>query len=503
MAKKKKKKKFDTSSGYDVAGLRKTRDRLKRMVEGGKFMRLPEGDTVIRIVPPIGKMGRFYIEGGTHYEIGEDAEAVVCPQLTNKEDCPICEATEELFATKNAEDVLIAKNLKASSRFYVNVINYTNATEKRKGVQVMNVGVKLIGEIIDYFCDSDYGDIASLKFGRCLTINRTGKGKYDTSYSVRPKPVLKPISKSDIKGAEDLTKADFVQAKTYDELKDLLDSTDTESSGEVDTSEMTMDELLQLIKDNDLEIKDAKRKKLKELRKLVQDELDADDTDDDDDDDGGDDDADDDNGTEEVELDEMSKKELLVVVKDNDLKVKGASRLPVDELREQIAEQLESDDDADDDSDDDDDDDSDDNDNDDNFDDMDKDELIQFIKDNELEISVKKAKKMKEDALRELVEDTWDVDDDDDDDAPDLDEMDKDELLEYIKDEELDIGISTKKAKKKKASALRALIQETLDEDDSDDSDDDGDDDDEKTKKVKTKKRGSAKKVKTKKRKRS
>lgn len=100
-------------------------------------------------------------------------------------------------------------------------------------------------------------------------------------------------------------------------------------------------------------------------------EDDADDADDSDDDDDAEDDADDDeDGLTEDDVKGMAKKELLALIKEQELEIDGAAKMGVKELRDAVVEALFSDDDDDSDDDDaDDDDDSDDDDSDDDSDD--------------------------------------------------------------------------------------------------------------------------------------
>ena len=159
----------------------------------------------------------------------------------------------------------------------------------------------------------------------------------------------------------------------------------------------------------------------------------------------------------EVDLDSLDKDELLAYIKENDLEIEGAKKMKEKQLREAIQAAISSGDDEEEDEGEDAPD----------FDSMDKDELVEFIKSNDLE--VEGYKKMKEKELRKAVAEAYESansegdeseeeEEEEDEETVDLDEMDKDELLAFIKDQEIEI----KGAKGMKEKDLRKAIEKAL-----------------------------------------
>lgn len=135
----------------------------------------------------------------------------------------------------------------------------------------------------------------------------------------------------------------------------------------------------------------------------------------------------------EYDLEDMSKKQLLKLIDKEDLDVDPDDYDDVDELRDAVEEALDDQGGDDDDDDDDDDKDSDKDSDDADFDDMDKDELLEYIEEKEIDpedLGFKNEKKMKkadEDELREALEEYKDNDKGDDKDNDDNDDNDDDD----------------------------------------------------------------------------
>ena len=159
----------------------------------------------------------------------------------------------------------------------------------------------------------------------------------------------------------------------------------------------------------------------------------------------------------EIDLDNMSKKELIKFMKAKDIVIEDYRKMDEDDLREAIEEVIEDTDvhaengeDTTDDI---------------SLDEMDKDELIGYMKDHD--ITIKRYRKLDEDDLREAIEEAIEdsVDSDEDENSVDIDEMDKKELIKFIKSKNLKI----KNYRKMDEDELRDEIEEALEEQDLDD----------------------------------
>lgn len=172
-------------------------------------------------------------------------------------------------------------------------------------------------------------------------------------------------------------------------------------------------------------------------------------------------DDDDDDEAEEVNLDEMDKKELRAFVKDNDIEIEDYRKLSEDDLRAAIAEILEGDDDGD----------EGDDDGDDNDDDSDSDDGSDSDSDSDSD----------DDDDDDSDDDDDDGDDGDEAEEVDFDEMDVKEMKAFVKENDIDpvedLGYKTK-AKFNKATEedLREKLEEYVENAEDGDSSSEEDD---------------------------
>lgn len=218
---------------------------------------------------------------------------------------------------------------------------------------------------------------------------------------------------------------DMVDGLDDDELEDDLDGDDDEP----DLEDMNKRELRKYARDNDIKIRGVSKLSEDALREAIEDALgeseeddDLDDLDDELDDDLDDeledDDLDDDLGEEEVDLDDMNKRELKAFAKSQKLKIPNVLKMTEKKLRQTIYDMMqeeEEDDEVD-------------------FGDMSKKELVAYAKENDITIpkSIRRVS-----ALKEFLED-YDPDADDED-EDNFDEMTKAELKEYAEDNDITI----------------------------------------------------------------
>lgn len=218
MIKKEKKKSTGSSTREKMLARKK---KLEEKGSGNGLIFPKEGTLRMRIKSPgddqeLGmEVVQFYIPG-----VG----GVISP-ATFDEPCPFMEKYEELKQSKDEDDKELAKRLIPRRRYVIGGIIYKD--DKGNGVDYegQNRGVLIAGavyqDIIDLYLDEDEaGDMTDPVTGYDIKITRSGSGKFDTTYSVRP---CKP-SKLDKKYRSDLDLEKIVrdQIKPYDELEEEL-----------------------------------------------------------------------------------------------------------------------------------------------------------------------------------------------------------------------------------------------------------------------------------------
>jgi len=156
---------------------------------------LPQGATMVRILPPYSAAGVFFRKIEKHrVKVGQQTFIGACPASMADSYCPICVKGQEFFDSKQPEKVDFAKqNLKPRSTYLFNVICYSGPANK-KGEQpefgkvyVLEAGVTVHRQIMSLDQDEATGwaDITSIEAGANLLIKRTGSG-LDTKYEVHP-----------------------------------------------------------------------------------------------------------------------------------------------------------------------------------------------------------------------------------------------------------------------------------------------------------------------------
>lgn len=131
-------------------------------------------------------------------------------------------------------------------------------------IKILEVGSDTAKQIFAIFADDDYGNIADLKFGRQINIQKSGSG-LDTTYNVIPKPKLDPISKLP---REPFNLNEYIKANVTEdsEMIRILESTFNFSYSEIeDSAEQTYGKHSNNVVQEDFEDWDIN--KLKELCK--------------------------------------------------------------------------------------------------------------------------------------------------------------------------------------------------------------------------------------------
>ena len=149
------------------------------------------GNNEIRVLPHwSGDMeADFYYETSYHKNLGpSNDKSLVCPIAEGLEECPVCNTVKELYRTKDAEDKVFAKSIRAQTRIYWNIVDLK---EKDKGVQVWMTGGDILEQVLEFCANSKYGDVTDPIKGRNITLifteAKNTKSGYN-EYAVQPDP---------------------------------------------------------------------------------------------------------------------------------------------------------------------------------------------------------------------------------------------------------------------------------------------------------------------------
>lgn len=209
------------------AQLRKKLAEIEQRSKGGerrqsfKFWKPKEGRNVIRILPPKGE-NSIYSEARVHFGVGPNKRMVVCPQ-TIGQPCPVCEQVNKLWQMGGEENERMARSLRATERYYYNVIDRTlqEGDEGYNEVMVFSSGVTIFQAIATMIVDPDFGDVTDPEAGFNLIINRQkGEGR-SVSYTVSAQPKQTPLGLDNWEEkAVDLSI--FTKPKSYEEIVDIM-----------------------------------------------------------------------------------------------------------------------------------------------------------------------------------------------------------------------------------------------------------------------------------------
>ena len=140
-------------------------------------LKLVDGDNYLRILPPtleylMESVDYISVDYMIHFKVGYEGNYSheVCPKTNGKQQrCPICEAVNKLYATKDASDKEVAGRIRAKTRYCFNVLDLNNL---EKGVQIMEQGSQIYTEILKFIANPKYSDILDLDKGRNVTVTK-------------------------------------------------------------------------------------------------------------------------------------------------------------------------------------------------------------------------------------------------------------------------------------------------------------------------------------------
>lgn len=154
---------------------------------------LPEGKTVLRILPPR-KGSNLVIVKFWQHSVNipgqPNGALVVCPQKMGSGPCPICEKYEELMAEGTDESKKSAKAFAPRQKGAMNVIRRAGNGKPEEGPLVWIVGQGILKDLNELMTTNDpdiepRGNFAHPTNGFDVVITRKGKGQFDTKYDVK------------------------------------------------------------------------------------------------------------------------------------------------------------------------------------------------------------------------------------------------------------------------------------------------------------------------------
>ncbi len=201
--------------GVNMGNIRKRREEEEkkeaaRSMGVARIWKPKQGKNNIRILPPWSDSGdnadSFAREVYTHWSVGEGDKrrSFTCPQLTPglDGDCPICIEIARLRSTTDTMDMEVADEIRGKQGFLSNAINLDDPVFTKEDydtaaiggtepsfnigdtkIQVFTYGPMIYKQLIDSF-DLLNKDLTDMTTGRDLIINRSGKGKTGTKYTV-------------------------------------------------------------------------------------------------------------------------------------------------------------------------------------------------------------------------------------------------------------------------------------------------------------------------------
>jgi hypothetical protein len=237
----------------DIEKLKQKLQDAKERNRGGtsefKFWTPQDGRNVIRVLPPKPGTSDFYSEARVRYNVGPNKKMVTV-NLDSNAKCPIKEFVDVLYKSGDKQDEALAKKMKATTRYYFNVVDKTleEGDENYGEVMVFGCGTTIFTDILGIIVDPDYGDITDPKNGYDIIINKSGKG-LDTEYKTNPRPKQTPIGIDDWE-QKMVDLSIFAKPKTNEELEAIL-------MGEEDKLEKTKEQNKPVNKkmDDDIPIK--------------------------------------------------------------------------------------------------------------------------------------------------------------------------------------------------------------------------------------------------------
>lgn len=217
-----------------LAKLRKDNEDRKNR---GEFLKLDEGDHVVRLLPPVGT-NDWCVEAYYHSNFPDDnKKQVLCPKetyKTEKLDCPICELSQSLRESSDKGERQLGYDMRPRLRVITSALHLvapktqTLTAEDTAKPKLFAFGETIFQSLLGFIADPEWGDLSDPVKGFNIKITRTGKQKNDTKYDVKASRSASPVANFDAIKGKLIDVAARVKAdlKTYDQLQGILAGTE-------------------------------------------------------------------------------------------------------------------------------------------------------------------------------------------------------------------------------------------------------------------------------------
>jgi hypothetical protein len=176
------------------------------------YLKLQDGQNVLRVLPPYDETGQFYQKVGFHRVTWNDPNKLVCPLVTFKEPCPVCAAIPKIKRKLGSE---AARRFEPDRRAFVNALNLTAKDGKVYLFETPRTIINPILETLNRIGDDTPID---LEVGHNLIVVKKKKDnrvQYDVQFDLKPFNLNKIFKDPDslYEKMNDLSKAPFKASK--------------------------------------------------------------------------------------------------------------------------------------------------------------------------------------------------------------------------------------------------------------------------------------------------
>jgi len=168
-------------ANYNMEALRRKKQELddRAALVGGPFFTPAEGRSLLRVLPQWEpNLGVFYYEFYSHW-IQIAQRGSLCANVHFTPEIQQAAATAGRGMCYFCEIQGQHKGLKARARYLLNMVDLQKPED---GVQIWNIGPQLLGDMLTFFFDPEWGDFTDPERGFDCILTRQGTGR-DTDYT--------------------------------------------------------------------------------------------------------------------------------------------------------------------------------------------------------------------------------------------------------------------------------------------------------------------------------
>jgi len=170
--------------------LRQRQEEINKIKVGydSNVLKLQNGITIVRILPPLGNMPKkFFHQPVGYHMIGN--KPARCSEFTTDYaiKCPICEVRDILWRG-GQRDKNLAQKVSLNKKYWMNVVvrEERDSFDTAVGPKILKAGVTIFKRARSLTNDPDFGLIDDPEIGVDLKIEKTGEGR-DTRYDINPR----------------------------------------------------------------------------------------------------------------------------------------------------------------------------------------------------------------------------------------------------------------------------------------------------------------------------